>query len=156
LLGVSGQSARTSTVRQEIDGTEALRVQLTGGERADSLIIDLARLFTNDAPRLNEAAVLQLFDGSSLVNTVALQAANANGRLHVELFNQPLFDSVIFRAGTLDETAGGVFRPGGLINSQGGYVPATATLGSDYLIESVQFLDLPDIALTGLPTGAGG
>lgn len=156
LLGVSGQSARTSSVRQEIDGTEALRIQLTGGERADSLIIDLARLFTDDAPGLHEAGLVLLYDGSTLVGSTALRAEKANGRLHVELFNQPMFDSVIFRAGTLDENAGGLFRPGGLLNSQGGHVPATASLGSDYLIESVQFLDLPDIALTGLPTDAGG
>jgi hypothetical protein len=156
LLGVSGQSARTSSVRQEIDGTEALRIQLTGGEHADSLIIDLARLFTDDAPGLREAGLVLLYDGSTLVGGTALRAENANGRLHVELFNQPLFDSVIFRAGTLDENAGGLFRPGGLVNSQGGHVPATATVGSDYLIESVQFLDLPDIAFTGVPIDAGG
>ena len=55
-----------------------------------------------------------------------------------------------------DDNAGGAFRPGGLLDIDGGYVPPTSTLGSDYLIESVQFLDLPDIALTGVPTGAGG
>ena len=35
--------------------TEALRIELAGGQRADSLIIDLARLFTDDAPGLREA-----------------------------------------------------------------------------------------------------
>jgi hypothetical protein len=156
LLGVSGQSVRTSSVRQEIDGTEALRIELAGGERADSLIIDLARLFADEAPGLHEAGLVLLYDGNTLVGGTSLRADSANGRLHVELLNQPEFTSVVFRAGTFDENAGGVFRPGGLVDSQGGYVPATATLGSDYLIESVQFFDLPDVALTGVATVPGG
>ena len=58
--------------------------------------------------------------------------------------------------GTLDSSAGGAVRPGGLVDNQGGHVPATTTLGSDYLIESVQFFDLPDVALTGVAAGGGG
>jgi hypothetical protein len=97
-----------------------------------------------------------LYDGNTLVGGTALRADSANGRLHVELLNQPEFTSVVFRAGVVDENAGGVFRPGALLDGQGGYVPATATLGSDYLIESVQFFDLPDVVLTGVASGAGG
>ena len=156
MLGVSGQSVRTSSVRQEIDGTEALRIELTGGERADSLIIDVARLFANEAPGLHEAGLVLLYDGNTLVGGTALRADSANGRLHAELLNQPEFTSVVFRAGVVDENAGGVFRPGALLDGQGGYVPATATLGSDYLIVSVQCFDLPDVVLTGVPAGFGG
>lgn len=155
LLGVSGQSLLSSSVRQEIDGTEALRIELAAGQRADTLIVDLARLFTDDLPGLHEAGTVLLYDGSTLVGSAGLRAARADGRLHVELLNQPEFTSVIFRAGVQDAGAGGAFHPGGLVDGNGAWTPAPAGAGSDYLIESVQFLNLPDVPLVGLAADQG-
>jgi hypothetical protein len=156
LLGVSGRSANTSTVRQEIDGTEALRIELAPGVRANSLILDVARLFTDDAAGgLREAGTVLLYDGNTLVGGTALLALNANGKLHVELLNQPVFTSLVFQAGAVDENAGGVFRPGGMVDPQGGYGQAPAGAGSEYLIEALQLLSLPGVPPMGQAIGFG-
>jgi hypothetical protein len=63
---------------------------------------------------------------------------------------------VVFTAGAFDENAGGVFRPGGMVTAEGGYSAAPAGAGSDYLIEAVQFMNLPDVPLTGVATDFGG
>jgi hypothetical protein len=153
---VSGRSANTSTVRQEIDGTEALRIELAPGVRANSLILDVARLFTDDAAGgLREAGTVLLYDGNTLVGGTALLALNANGKLHVELLNQPGFTSLVFQAGAVDENAGGVFRPGGMVDPQGGYAQAPAGAGSEYLIEALQLLSLPGVPPMGQAIGFG-
>lgn len=97
--------------------------------------------------------MVTLYDGSTWVSDTPLLAANANGRLHLEILNQPEFTTVIFRAGVVE---GGVFHAGHLVNADGGHVAATGSLGSDYLIEALQFLDLPDVLLTGHAADFGG
>ena len=95
-----------------------------------------------------------LYDGGTLVASSPLRAANANGKLHLELLHQPEFTSVVFLAGAID--GAGLFQPGGLVDANGLYAQPSATVGSDYLIEALQFLNLPDVLPTGVITGFGG
>jgi len=153
LLGVSGRSVQSSTVAQDIDGAEALRVELLAGNRADALVVDLARL--SPGLGVHEAARLQFFDGNTLVAERTLRALHNDGQLHADFSGLPLFTSVVFTAGAYD--ANGVFWYGGQVNDQGVYQPTPGSMdGSDYMVASLQFFDLPDVPLVGLPGGPGG
>jgi hypothetical protein len=144
LLGVSGRTANTSTVRQEIDGTEALRIELAAGNRANTLTLDLARLFTNDAGSgLNEAGRVLFFDGNTQVGSSIFIAQQFNGRLHLEFIDTAPFTRVVLQPGAIDENGGGVFVPGGMVDASGGYVATAAGLGSDFMLEAVQFMLVP-------------
>lgn len=151
-LGVSGTTATSSTVRQEIDGSEALRIALQPGNRADALVLDVGRLFTNDAPGgLREAGRVQFYDGTTLVAEQLFAATQADGHLHLAWSALPKFNSVVLSAGALDSAQ--VFHAGGLANGQGLYTALAGNYGSDYLVESVEFLLLGDVPLVGVPGG---
>lgn len=64
-LGVSGQVLTSSTIRQEIDGTEALRFNLD--QAATKITIDLSRLDGNSSTGHFDAGRLQLLDDAGLV-----------------------------------------------------------------------------------------
>lgn len=143
LLGVSGRSANTSSVRQEIDGSEALRIELAGANRANAVVLDLARLFTHDAPGLNESGRVLFYDGASLVGSQMFAASQANGRLHLELAGLAAFNRLVLQAGAVDANNAGAFVPGGMVNALGVYAPAPVLSGSDFMLEAVQFFNLP-------------
>ena len=161
-LGVSGRSANTSSVRQEIDGSEALRIELAGANHANAVVLDLARLFTHDAPGLNESGRVLFYDGASLVGSQIFAASQANGRLHLELAGLAAFNRLVLQAGAVDANNAGAFVPGGMVNSLGVYAPAPALSGSDFMLEAVQFFNLPPqqnitaevaLELIGQPSG---
>ena len=152
-LGVSGQSATTSTVRQEIDGREALRI--TVPTAADSVTIKLSRLFTNDdGTALSEAGLLRLLDAAGTV--VAEQAFWANiaaGTQTVTLAAAGGFASMELLAGAYD---GSSFVHGAYRSAGGAFGSAIFTdaggkqHGSDFLLDAVAFM----VPLVGVAASA--
>lgn len=161
LLGVSGRSANTSTVRQEIDGTEALRIELANGNHADAVVLDLARLFTDDAPGgLHEAGRVLFYDGNTLLDSRAFAASQANGKLHLEWSGLAPFTHLVVQAGAYDSNNANIFVPGGLVGAAGTHLQGPPGSGSDFLLEGVQFMDhglpaagplVPPLELIGQP-----
>jgi VCBS repeat-containing protein len=142
-LGVSGQSAATSTVKQEIDGKEALRVTLPSA--ADSVTLKLARLFTNDdVSAFSESGLLRLLDSSgNVVAEQAFFADSASGTTTVTLSAKGGFTSLELIAGACDST--GSFVYGGYSTAGGDYGGAISAdsagklHGSDFLVDSMDF-----------------
>ena len=138
-IGVSGQSLATSEVRQEIDGSEALRFSLT--HLANDTTISLSRLFSQDdgLSSYNEAGRLQAYSGNALVAEQVFHGNNVNGQQQVVLNVQQGFDSLVFTAGAYDSQnqfiAGAYHTNAGLFAT----APFTDTHlhGSDYLIETL-------------------
>ena len=142
-LGVSGQSAATSTVRQEINGREALRVSLPTS--ADSVTIKLTRLFTNDdGSALSESGLLRLLDAAgAVVAEKAFWADVTAGTKTVTLEAAGGFASMELLAGAYDSA--GTFVYGGYSTAGGGFGGAISTdaagklHGSDFLLDWVEF-----------------
>jgi hypothetical protein len=103
-LGVSGQSVATSSVRQEIDGSEALRFELA--TEATGVTVNLSRFFINDDGSLfAESGRLRLLDDSgAVVAETTFQASNAAGTQAVSLAWQDGFSAVELSAGAWDGT----------------------------------------------------
>jgi len=149
-LGVSGQSLASSTIRQEIDGTEALRFDLT--EAATSVTVDLSRLEGDTASGNFDAGRLQLLDGSGLViDELPFSAAvDVNGQL-VTLSHDTGFSSVVLTSGVYN---GADFVFGGLADNSGLYQSDPQNLGdgtwngSDYLVDAIAF-EFGEITLVG-------
>jgi VCBS repeat-containing protein len=141
-LGVSGQSAATSLVRQEIDGKEALRIDLPVA--ATSVTVGLTRLFTNDDGTLfSESGLLRLINGSGqVVAQTAFRAEAASGIKTVTL-GASSFVAIELLAGAFD--GNGLFVHGGYSTAAGGFggpvgPGATGALrGSDYLLDFAEF-----------------
>lgn len=141
-LGVSGQTKATSSVLQEIDGTEGLRFVLD--EEANEITFLLSRFLSNDdGTVLNEAGRVQLLDaGGALVNELFFYADRADGTKQVSLAAPEGFTQAVFSAGVQD---GDEFVYGGYANqdrSGFGSSPFAASgslHGSDYLIDLVAF-----------------
>ncbi len=142
-LGVSAQSAATGTVRQEIDGREALRITLP--TPADSVTIRLARLFTNDdGSVLRESGLLRLLDSAGQVVAEQVFVADAvNATKTVTLAAAAGFVSIELVAGAYDQA--GAFVYGGYSTAQGGFggpifADAAGKLhGSEFLLDAVEF-----------------
>ena len=142
-LGVSGQTQATSSVLQEIDGTEGLRFVLD--EEANQITFQLSRFLPNDdGTGLNEAGRLQLLDADGrLVEELFFYADRTDGTRQVSLSVAEGFTQAILSAGA---QSGDDFVYGGYGNADGsgfGASPFAASgslHGSDYLVDSVQFV----------------
>ena len=142
-LGVSGQSAVTSTIRQEIDGKEALRVNLPTA--ADSVTLKLSRLFTNDdGTALSESGLLRLLDAAGqVVAEKEFYADSSSGTKTVTLATASGFTSLELIAGAFD--GDGSFKYGGYSTAAGDFGGAVSTdsagksHGSDFLVDSMDF-----------------
>jgi len=150
-LGASGQSLVSSTIRQEIDGTEALRFDLN--QTATGVTVDLARLEGDVASGLFEAGRLQLLDDmGSVVDELAFSAAAEVNEQLVTLGHDTGFSSVVLTAGVYN---GEDFVFGGLADNAGLYQSAPQNLGdgtwngSDYLVNAIEF-EFGEITLVGI------
>jgi hypothetical protein len=138
-LGVSGQSLATSSVRQEIDGSEALRFNLT--HLVTDASVTLSRLFAQDDGLIgnNEAGRLQAYNGTTLVADQVFQGDNADGQKLITLNVIQGFDSLVFTAGAFDSQ--NHFISGGYRNDAGQFASApfndTSLHGSDFLIHTL-------------------
>jgi VCBS repeat-containing protein len=142
-LGVSGQSAATTTVKQEIDGKEALRVALPGA--ASAVTIKLSSFFTNDdSINFSEAGLLRLIDAAGkVVGEQTFFADSTTGAKTVTLSADAGFTAIELLSGAYN--AAGTFVHGAYSDSTGHYGSAIVTdangkfHGSDFLLDSVQF-----------------
>ena len=113
-LGVSGQTLATSTTRQEIDGTEALRFDLS--QEATRVTVDLARFYVDDdANTFNFKEVTLDFAGG--------------------------FSAVVLTAGAYHD---GTFVFGAYANDAGQYASdpyqgGGKLHGSDFVVEAIEF-----------------
>ena len=137
-LGVSGQTTATSSVKQEIDGTEALRFSLT--HLAHEASVTLSRLFAHDDNIIgvNEAGRVQAYNGSILVAEKVFNADNANGQKLITLDVNQGFNSLVFTTGAYDSQ--NHFVSGAYSNDAGQFATAPYATGatqhgSDYLID---------------------
>jgi Ca2+-binding RTX toxin-like protein len=142
-LGVSGQTLPSSSVLQEIDGTEALRFVLD--EEANQITFQLSRfLRDDDGTGLNEAGRLQLLDADDdLVEELFFYADQADGTKQISLSLADGFKQAILSAGA---QRGEDFVYGGYGNADSSGFGASpfatngSLHGSDYLVDSVQFV----------------
>jgi|GEM_PF-5471865 len=140
-LGVSGQSAATSSVKQEIDGKEAIRFNLT--QSATAVSLDLTRLFSgDDGTAFSEGGRVRLFDASGgLVSESFFSGNSSGGTLHVDVSSATLFKSVEISAGV--RRADGSFSYGGYANSNGSFgsdiYADSVKHGSDFLLDKIAF-----------------
>jgi hypothetical protein len=153
-LGVSGQSAVTSTVRQEIDGKEGLRIDL--GQEANALTLHLSRFFAQDdgTPLVESGRVRLLSEDGSLVDETVFHADSLNGFKEVRLVSSSTFTAIELNAGAYD---GSEFVFGGYANADGSFgsgiiMDGTGTQhGSDFLVDALA-LQFP---VLGVPADAG-
>lgn len=133
-LGVSGQNAATSSVKQEIDGLEALRFNLSF--MAEEATINLSRFFAkDDGLAYNESGRLQAFNGNTLVGEMNFTADSSNGNKSISLFADQGFDSLVLTAGDYQDDQ---FVFGAYANSDGSFGAAPNTShGSDFLVDLV-------------------
>lgn len=158
-LGVSGQAAATSSVRQEIDGTEALRFNLH--REAIGVSLKVSNFFLNDDGSLfSEAGVLRLLgsDGK-MVAEQAFTASNVDGTARVQVNAMHEFSAVEVLVGAY---SGDQFHYGAYANAQGQFAKdvyadsAQRLHGSDLLVDDVEFTFLPGVAVaTALEHGLG-
>ena len=140
-LGVSGQSLPTSVVRQEIDGTEALRFDLA--EEATEVTFGVNRLFVDDdGTGFAEAGRVQLFNAAGdLVAEEIFVADSSTGDQTVTVAADEGFTSVIFTAGLTDDDQfvfGGYATGTGEFGS-GPFTDGTRERGSDYVLDFLEF-----------------
>jgi len=150
-LGVSGQSLVSSTIRQEIDGTEALRFGL--GETATKVTIDLSRLDGNSTTGHFDAGRLQLLDDAGTVVNELIFSANAlSSNQQITLEHASGFSSAVLTAGVYN---GADFIFGGVSDVNGQYLSGPQNQGdgtwnaSEYLVDAVEF-EFGDITLVGI------
>ena len=145
-LGVSGQSATTSTVKQEIDGREALRFTLS--DLAGEATINLSRFYQHDdgSQVFSESGLLQAFKASALVGEQNFTADSATGNKSINLQIAEGFDSLVLTAGDYNSDH---FAYGAYAKDDGSFGTdpylADATLhGSDFLVDVVLIGVQPD------------
>ncbi|TXI30593.1 MAG: hypothetical protein E6Q60_01075 [Nitrosomonas oligotropha] len=136
-LGVSGQTQKSSAIKQEIDGTEGLRFSLD--EKANHVTFNLSSFFTNDDKTgMTEAGRVQFVNQNQIVKEVYFSADNSNGEKEISVELPAGFTDIVFASGALNN---GNFVYGAYSNGTGsgfGAAP-TAKHGSDYLIDDVSF-----------------
>jgi len=145
-LGVSGQNAATSSVKQEIDGHEALRFTLT--DLAGEASINLSRFYQHDdgSQVYSESGRLEAFNGSTLVGELNFTADNANGTKLITLQVDQGFDSLVLTAGDYN---GDHFVFGAYAKDDGSfgsdpYQTGATQHGSDFLVDIVLIGVQPD------------
>jgi hypothetical protein len=154
-LGVSGQSVLSSSVRQELDGREALRFDLA--HEATEVTANLSRFYVNDDGGMYfESGLLRLRDAAgNVVAEKAFHAGDASGAQQVTLAASEGFASVELLAGAYD---GGDFIFGAYVNADGsfGAPPTTDALGkvhgSDFMLDWIEF-DFPVIGVANPESG---
>jgi hypothetical protein len=147
-LGVSGQNMATSTVRQDIDGAEALRFNLQ--HTATSVTLDLSRFQrADDGGALSESARVRLFDAQgNVVGEQVFTASTTAGDQSISLQLASGFVAVELTAGAYN---GADFVPGAYVNAAGVFAAAPANgHGSDFMVDWAEFT-WPE--LTGVPAG---
>jgi len=140
----------TSSVRQEIDGSEALRFELA--TEATGVTVNLSRFFINDDGSLyTESGRLRLIDDSgTVVAETTFSATSAAGTQEVSLGSAAGFSHVELSAGAYDGTD---FVFGGYQDGAGHFGIAITTdgagiqHGSDFLVDWVEF----DFPIVGVP-----
>lgn len=154
-IGVSGQTLLSSSVRQEIDGREALRVTLD--EPALRAEVMLERLFPDEAADGNfaESARMQLYLNGVFVGEQLVAGNRSDGQRALVIDPGHAFDTIVFSAGAYD--AAGIFIPGAGVNALGNARMPTATasssgLGSEYLLAGLElfFGSAAAVSLVGL------
>lgn len=156
-LGVSGQSQATSSVRQEIDGQEALRFDLTDpADAATGLTLYLSRLFAqDDGGTFMESGRVRLLDATgTVVGEKLFSADSTSGLKQISLTSNAAFTAIELNAGVYSGTD---FIFGGYANANGSFGSAVTTdagsakHGSDFMIDAVEFqLAFMGVASTGL------
>jgi hypothetical protein len=141
-LGVSGQSVASSSVRQELDGTEALRFTLD--REATEVSVNLSRFYLNDdGGLLVESGLLRLIDSAgNVVAEKGFRADNATGTQQVTLAAAAGFVAVDVLAGAYDGDTfvfGGYAKADGSFGSDAGADAFGNVLGSDFLLDWVEF-----------------
>lgn len=139
-LGVSGQTAATSTTKQEIDGSEALRFTFASGvNAAGTATLNLSRFHANDdGSGYREAGRLQAFKGGEQVGEITFTADNTAGTKSVVLSVPFGFDTLVLTSGAYDGS--GTFVAGAYALSDGSYGSApysnaSGAHGSDFLVD---------------------
>ncbi|MCP5250377.1 MAG: DUF4347 domain-containing protein [Burkholderiales bacterium] len=152
-LGVSGQALASSTIRQEIDGTEALRFDLD--QAATKITIDLSRLDGNSSTGHFDAGRLQLLDDTgTVVDELIFSADAAAHEKQITLDHSGGFSAAVLTAGIYN---GADFIYGGLADAGGQYLSDPHNLGngawnaSEYLVDAVE-IEFGDISLVGIPS----
>ena len=156
-LGVSGQVAATSSVRQEIDGTEALRFDLAA--QANSVTVDLSRFFASDDGSMHfEAGRLRLLDSSgNVVAEMGFVADSTTGSKTVTLDAAAGFSSIELSAGAYN---GSDFVFGAYADAGGDFATAIYTdsagqaHGSEFLVDWIE-VDF-QVPLVGVADPIGG
>ena len=146
-LGVSGQSAATSSIKQEIDGREALRFNLA--EKANTLTLYLSQFFSyDDGTAFVESGRLRLLDdGGRVVKELGFHANSGAGLQTVSLASDVAFSAIELNAGVAH---GSVFMFGGYANPDGSFGSnvfadeSGARHGSEFLVDKI---------VLGLPLG---
>ncbi|MBS0510204.1 MAG: cadherin-like domain-containing protein [Proteobacteria bacterium] len=152
-LGVSGQTALTSAVKQEIDGTEGLRFNL--GAEATGVTVDLSRLYASDDGTLYfEAGRLRLLDANgNVVGESTFVADSTTGNKTLSLTSDAGFVAVELSAGLYK---GDVFSYGGYASAEGGFASDRFTdglgkqHGSDFMVDWVEFEFPTPLELVGV------
>jgi len=140
-LGVSGQALNSSEIRQEIDGTEALRFDLN--QVATGVNVDLSRLNADVGSGQFDSGRLQLFnEAGDLVHEELFQADELSYEKQVNVDHAEGFSSAVFTAGVYD---GDVFQFGGLAGATGSHLSDPVDQGdgswegSDFLLNAIEF-----------------
>jgi hypothetical protein len=153
-LGVSGQTAITNTVSQEIDGSEGLKVALS--RTALSATLNLSSLTrSDDGLNYAEAGRVQAFDSlGNLVAEKVFSATTGTGTLAVSIASASGFASLVITSGAYD---GVNFVDGAYAALDGSFGTAPFSSGgrlhgSEFLLHAVS-ADLvlaPTVQLSGL------
>jgi hypothetical protein len=142
-LGVSGQNLATSAIRQEIDGTEALRFNLS--QAATRVTVDLARFYVDDDANtfnFNEAGRLQALDAQGhVVKEISFAADTISGNKEVSMDYAGGFSAVVLTAGAYHD---GTFVFGAYANDAGQYASdpyqgGGKLHGSDFAVHAIEF-----------------
>jgi len=146
-LGVSGQSAATSSIKQEIDGREALRFNLA--EKANNLTLYLSQFFAyDDGTAFVESGRLRLLDDfGRVVKELGFHANSGTGLQTVSLASDVAFSAIELNAGVAqgsDFIFGGYANPDGSFGSNVFSDESGAGHGSEFLVEKI---------VLGLPLG---
>jgi len=150
-LGVSGQSAATTTIKQEIDGKEGLRIN--SSSISHKVSVKLSNLYINDdGTSFSESGLLRAYDAQGkLVGQQIFFADNAAGTKTVQLSVSAGFSSIEIISGAIDSN--GNFTYGAYSAANGGfgsaiYADAANKLhGSDFLVDAIEY----SVLITGTP-----
>ncbi len=139
-LGVSGNTANTSLVDQEIDGTEALKFELTF--EATELSFGVSRFFSDDDNTgfAEAGRVLLLDENDLIVKEFSFSADSSAGDQELTVEASEGFNQVIFNAGATDlEFVFGAYADNNGDFATGPFDNGGTTHGSDYLLDYVEF-----------------